>query len=163
MKNLLIISLLFLVPFSLPSILQSQSDSETIVSCSFGKIVFGKVFPYTNPEFEIPKVWVIRKVSDDSVDQNGDFNPVDFNETGNRFYMNYHADDEVTATFTKARIHESLVDQGHWRYFNIYLDRISGTISVDVRNVAAGDQKDADDYPIIGQFEGKCRELKKKF
>lgn len=148
-----------------PSLVHSQQN-KTLISCEFGKVVFGSVIPLTTPIYRIPKIWSLSEPSASSNDYDGHFMPDDHAETGIQFYRNYGTDDLVNSSFATSRVHQMLDEYGKkWRYFNLKLDRLTGEASVEVRAVETPNDESrrmTDKYPVVDRFNGICKKVEKK-
>ena len=65
----------------------------------------GNVIPFTSPEYEIPKIWRLNKVSSAMLDNDGEYSPDNMMETGTQLYMTYCHNDSVTNTLAESQIH----------------------------------------------------------
>ncbi len=159
MKKIFII-ICCLYPFS--SI--AAADESSLLLCKYGKVLLGRVVPYSEPEYRLPKYWVLKDKALHKNDYDGDFHPVYMLETGEAFYQNSFTDDVVTKTLAISQVHQPDEINNKWIYYKLSLDRVTGFLKVAVRQVPANetDRRYVDHYPVTDSFSGVCEKIEAK-
>ena len=142
----------------------AAADEGSLLLCRCGSVLFGNVIPYSEPEYRLPKYWVLTDKALNEYDYDGDFHPSDWRETGEPFYQNYVIDDKVTKSSATSQVHQPDEIKNRWIYYKLSLDRVTGLLEVAVREVPSNetDRRIIDHYPVTDSFSGICKNVETK-